>query len=87
MRTNLQKTLGAIAIGSALLLTSGVAYAQTSSTTSSGSTTTTTDTTGTTPTAPNTGAGGDSANNMAVLVTSALVAAAGLGYLARRKSA
>jgi len=48
-----------------------------SSTTSGGSTTT--------PGVPNTGAGGDSAGNLAVLGVSALVALGGAAYLARQR--
>jgi UDP-N-acetylmuramyl tripeptide synthase len=90
-----KKVLGALTIAAALS-TSGVAFAQTSSTTVTGTTgtsgnTTTTSTTGTTgsaattPTAPNTGAGGDTAQNLALLGGSALVVAAGSAYMARRK--
>jgi hypothetical protein len=75
-----KKVLGALTIAAALS-TSGVAFAQTSSTTVTG----TTGSAATTPTAPNTGAGGDTAQNLALLGGSALVVAAGSAYMARRK--
>ncbi|MBI5644877.1 hypothetical protein HY970_02155 [Candidatus Kaiserbacteria bacterium] len=64
------KLIGATAL--LVALTAGVASAQTSSSSTS--------TVGT----PNTGAGGGSVANVIVLTGSALVALAGLAYLARR---
>mgnify|MGYP003388141834 CR=1 FL=1 len=77
--TNYKKVLAVLTIAGALA-TSGVAFAQTASTT-----TTTTVAPVTTPTAPNTGAGGDAAQNMALLAGSVLVVAAGATYLARKR--
>ena len=56
----------------------------TSGTTGTSGTTTGTGTTGTTPGAPNTGAGGNAATNIALLVASALAVLAGGTYLARK---
>ena len=97
--TRYQKALGAAAV-LGLLATGGTAFAQTASTTTTtGASTTvttpattgtgTTGTTGTaatTPTAPNTGAGGDTAANLAILTASALVAMGGAAYLARKRT-
>ena len=53
------------------LLVGGIAQAQTDASS--------------TPGAPNTGAGGDAAQNVLLLVTSGLVAIAGAGYLLRTR--
>ena len=80
MKKILQRVAGA-AVVSALFVagSTGLALAQSTSTT---------DTTGTgTVGAPNTGAGGDSDANMVALAASAIVAAGGALYLARRRTA
>ena len=93
--TNYKKVFGALTILGALAM-GGTAFAQTASTTTTtGAATTgtsattgtgaTTGTSATTPTAPNTGAGGDTSENLALLGVSALVAAGGAAYLARSK--
>jgi len=80
--TNYKKVLGAAAIVSALAM-GGTAFAQT--TTSAGASTTVTTPAAVTPTAPNTGAGGNAAENYALLGITGLIAAAGVTYLARSK--
>jgi hypothetical protein len=83
-----KKFLGALTIAG-LLSTGTIAFAQTSTSTTTGTTgaTTTTGTTdSTTPGTPNTGAGGDTATNLALLGASALIAAGGAAYLARKRS-
>lgn len=92
------KIAGSAVLGSALLLGgAGLVFAQTYNTTgTTGSTGSATVTGGssttsgggsTTPGVPNTGAGGDSAGNLAVLGVSALVALGGAAYLARQRYA
>lgn len=61
-------------VATALLLTAGVAGAQTSTTTST-----------TTPGTPNTGAGGSAAANILLLGASGVTALLGGAYLARRR--
>ncbi len=56
----------------------------TPATNASGTTSSTSGTTGTTPGVPNTGAGGNAAENMMVLVASGVAALAGILYLSRR---
>lgn len=75
---NAKKIAGTLALVG-LLGTGSVAFAQTSTTTT-GTTTTTV------PGTPNTGAGGDTAVNLALLGASALIAAGGAAYLARKQS-
>ena len=90
--TNYKKVLGATAILGALAM-GGTAFAQTTTTTTTDASTTVAPTTVTptdssttvTPTAPNTGAGGDAAQNYALLGVTGLIAAAGVTYLARGK--
>lgn len=77
--TRYHKALGALTIAGSLL-SSGVAFAQTTTPTTS-----TTTTTGTV-TAPNTGAGGDAAQNIALLGGSALILLAGALYLGRKEA-
>ena len=71
---HLKKTIAALAVVGSLL-TTGVAFAQTTTTTGSS----------TTPGTPNTGAGGTATANWVVLGATGLVALAGIGYLATRK--
>ncbi len=87
------KIAASAAVSGALLLGgSGLAFAQTYDTTgTSGTGTSVTGTSAasssTTPGVPNTGAGGDATTNLAVLGVSALVAAGGAAYLARKRYA
>ncbi len=77
--TRYQKTLGALTIAGSLL-TSSVAFAQTTTPTSASTTV------DTTVSAPNTGAGGDAAQNIALLGGSALILLAGAVYLGRKEA-
>lgn len=81
---NAKKVAGALAVAS-MLLVSGVAFAQTTTTDLTGSSTTSGTSTTTTPGVPNTGAGGDTTANLIVLGASGLVVAAGGTYLLRKK--
>jgi hypothetical protein len=80
------KLASSVAIASMLFMSAGMALAQTNYTDSATGTGAMTDTSVTdTPGVPNTGAGGDASMNMALLVTSGLLAAGGGLYLARKR--